>query len=148
MSATERSVFVVVSGLESERAELRAFAMAAAVLGVPLRPVNDFVETRRVENGKEVRYVAWYLEQCSPDQIHKTNELLKWWRDPAWLKANPAHPLAQFREYWQALKDAEAHEKQSLVLAAITRGNRHAHIPIFPPIPEEKKKQILTMLES
>lgn len=147
MNDPERSVFVVVSGLESERAELRAFAMAAAVLGVPLRPVNDCVETRRVEGGKEVRYVAWYLEQCDAAKIYKTNELLKWWRDPAWLAANPEHPLARFREYWQALKDAEAHEQNCLVLAAVTRGKRHVHIPMYPPITEERKKQLLAMLD-
>ncbi len=147
MSRAERSVFVVVSGPEAEREELRAFAMAAAVLGVPLRPVNDFVETRRVEDGRETRYVAWYLEQSDASQQQKTNELLRWWRDPKWLAENPTHPLAMMREYWQALRDAAAREKTGLILAAITRGKKHAHIPIQPPISPERKNKILEMLE-
>lgn len=138
------SVFVVISSLAEERDDLRAFAMACAVLGVQLRPVNDFVEKRRMVNGKEVRHVSWYLEQASPDKTQKTNELLGWWKDPEWLAANPTHPLALLKEYWQALKDAKAHEEQTVPIAVVTRGKRHVELPY--DIDPERKKQLLQML--
>jgi hypothetical protein len=144
----ERRAFVTINGPDSQREELRAFAMAAAVLGVPLRPLNDFVEyRRRKEGGGGVQIdVAWFLEQRSPDGEQKTNQLWLWWNDPAWLSANPGHPLARFKEYWQALKDARAHEEKVVPLAVVTRGNRTLHIP-FDVTPERKAKLLALLNE-
>lgn len=144
MPAEIRSVFVIVSGPESQRAELRAFAMAAACLGVHLRPTNDFVEKRRLQNGKEVRSCEWYLEQADPAKIHRTNELRKWWDDPAWVAAHPEHPLAVLREYWNALQDAAAHEQKTVPLAVVKKGNKYAFIPL--DCEPDRKKKLLQML--
>lgn len=139
------SAFVLASGPEEDRAEIRAFAMAAAVLGVKLRPFNDFVEKRRMVDGKEVRTVEWYLEQTDPLQRHKSAELLKWWNDLEWLKANTDHPLALLKEYWTALKDAEQHEKDAVPIAVVCRGKKYAFIPY--DCPQDRKQKLLKMLE-
>jgi hypothetical protein len=146
--AGERRVFVALNVPESERGALRGFVMAAAVLGVRLAPVNDCIEYRRVgSDGKPVRSVSWFLEQSDPKRVYRTAELYRWWRDPAWLAANPTHPLALLREYWQALQDAEAREKSALILAAITRGNRHLHLPLNTNLDPERKAKLLELLE-
>ncbi len=65
---------------------------------------------------------------------------------PRLAGANPTHPLAMFREYWQALKDAQAHEATgALFLSVITRGKRHVHIP--RNLDPERKAQLLQMLD-
>lgn len=125
--------------------------MAAALLGVPLRPFNDFVEKRRIQEGKEVRTVEWYLEQSDEKKEFKTTELLKWWRDPAWVAANPKHPLARFREYWNALKDACAHENQAVPIAVKVRelgGGRKRAVFIPFDITPERKKELLEMFNA
>lgn len=143
----EKRVFFTLNGPDSDREEIRAFIMAAAVLGVPLRPVNDFVEYRRRKEGGGVQIdVAWFLEQRSPDGQVKTNQLWLRWNDPAWLAANPQHPLALFKEYWQALKDARAREERVVPLGVVTRGEKTLHIP-FDVTPEKKAKLLALLNE-
>jgi len=149
MSDPSRRSFVSLNVPVEERADLRAFVMAAAVLGIPLAPINDFVEYRRVDaTGQPKQTVSWFLAQRDPTGRYKTNALYRQWRDPAWLAANPEHPLALMRAYSAALRAGEAHEATGgLILAAITRGQKHAHIPLNTDLDPVRKQQLLDMLD-
>jgi hypothetical protein len=141
-----RRAFFTVNAPVADREKLRCFAMAAALLGVPLRKRNDFVITRRVESGARVDMIAWNFNLKSRDGQYKAALLWKWWNDPEWLAANPTHPLAIYREFAQALEDAAAHEATAIPLAVFSHGRRYAHIPIN--CKPERKEKLLALLRS
>jgi len=141
-----RRSFFAAHAPVADRAQLRAFAMAAALLGVPLAEQNDFILTRRVEAGKSVELVSWYLATKSADGRFKTAQLWAWWNDPEWLAANPTHPLAIYREFADALRDAAAHEAATPAIAVLTRGARRAFIPVN--LPADRKKKLLELFET
>lgn len=70
---------------------------ALTTLGVPEHPDKRFAYTdtrTAIEGGAVRRVLKWCLLSKSSDGVYKTQQLIKWWHDPAWLAANPTHELA------------------------------------------------------
>jgi hypothetical protein len=123
--------FFAARGFDRDRAELRAFAMAAVVCGVPLRP-TPFFDRRSAAPGGQQRKIGWLLEAESPDGTVEASKLWQQWRDPAWREANPDAPITLLRAYWDALQEAERREPDYAELE-FTKGNRAVTVPAHWP---------------
>jgi hypothetical protein len=122
--------FFSARGLESDRVVLRGFAMAASLLGVPLRPVPFTDRTRATPAGK-VRELAWLLDDEGPGGLEAA-KLWEQWHDKAWREAHPDAPISLLRAYWDALQEAEKREPDYAELE-FTRGQRSLTVPAHWP---------------
>ena len=132
--------FFAARGFEEDRVALRGFAMAAAVLGVPLQPV-PFVDRRSATPDGPRRELAWLLDAESPDGRLETEKLWRKWNDAAWRERNPDAPISLLRRYHDALLEAERREPDYAELS-FTRGLRSCHVPASWP-----KERILEALK-
>jgi hypothetical protein len=121
--------FFAARGSESDRAALRGFAMAAAVLGIPLRPIPFTDRTRATPSGK-VRELAWLLEDETAGV--ETVQLWERWHSPTWREANPDAPITLLRTYWDALLEAERREPDYAELL-FNKGKRSLTVPATWP---------------
>jgi hypothetical protein len=121
--------FFAARGSESDRVALRGFAMAAAVLGIPLRPIPFTDRTRATAAGK-TRELAWLLEDEAAGL--ETAKLWQQWHSAAWREANPTAPITLLRSYWDALQEAERREPDYAELL-FTKGNRAVTVPAHWP---------------
>lgn len=121
--------FFAARGFEADRVAIRGFAMAAAVLGIPLRPVPFTDRTRATTDGK-VRELAWLLDDKAGDI--EAAKLWQQWHSKEWREANPDAPITLLRAYWDALQEAERREPDYAELLFI-KGKRHLTVPAHWP---------------
>lgn len=123
--------FFAARGFDQDRVALRAFAMAASVLGVPLQPV-PFVDRRSATSEGPRRELAWLLDAESPDGRLETENLWRQWNDAGWRERHPDSPISILRRYHDALLEAERREPDYAELA-FSRGNRTLTVPAAWP---------------
>jgi hypothetical protein len=123
--------FFAARGFDHDRAALRAFAMAAVVCGVPLRPI-PFYDQRSVADGGSKRKIGWLLEAESADGRIEAARLWERWHDASWREANPDAPITLLRAFWDALQEAERREPDYAELC-FNKGNRSVTVPAAWP---------------
>ncbi len=124
--------------------ENTAMVAALVTLGVPFYAPQPFLETRETLNEQEKRTVTWCLQTKSSDGRFKTRELIQWWRDEAWLAANPEHPLAYVKAAIANHQRFAAAMKTSIPLALVRKGKRFALIPLDAT--SKRRQQLLDLL--
>lgn len=91
-------------GADSDREEIRAFAMACATLGHKLSS-PPFLDREGIgEDGKKHRRLAWSIDG---EDAKKT---LDQWNSPAFRSANPDHPVTVMWQFWVNWKAARENE--------------------------------------
>jgi len=114
----------------AEREALRQFAMAAVTLGAELRAKEDFLDREYLNHEAggtvRVREVFWFFSSSwTRDRKYRLSDLWKWWNDPAWIRANDGHPLAELRVYADNINAAAAHEAACPPKVMVINGKRH-----------------------
>ena len=130
-----------VAPVSSDNTEMVA---ALVTLGVPFYEAQPFLETREIVDGQEKRTVTWCLETKTADGRFKTRELIQWWRDDAWLHANPEHPLAYAKAAVANYRRLVAGIETSVPLALVRKGRKFALIPFDAP--PARRQQLLDSL--
>jgi hypothetical protein len=137
--------FFTYGGEDQDREEVRAFAMACATLGVPLRQPRSFIDRASVSpHGVMQRRLAWMLESRSPDGKWITAEMRTQWESDQWRADNPWHPLTLLWQFAQNLRAAAAHEKTCEEIV-ISRGQWKVTVP--RNWPREKILEAIKKLE-
>ena len=121
-------------------------AMVAALVSLGVQPYDSqpYLETREIVDDIEKRVVTWCLQTRSEDLRFKTRELIAWWHDEAWLKANPEHPLSYAKAAVANFQRLSAGVNASVPLALVRKGKKFALIP-FDASPE-RRQQLLDLL--
>lgn len=120
---------------------------ALTTLGVPEHPDRRFAYTDTREslpNGAVRRILQWSLLTKSKDGVYKTNQLMKWWHDPEWLRANPTHELAILKDGLGNMMRLGARIRLTPPIEVYRKGRHLAMIPT--QLPEEKQKEALAKL--
>lgn len=148
----ERSYAAVAIGGDGPPSTSPTFALVVALLTLGARPlpVCPVIETVE-EIGGAVRHDHVWMFGDRADAGFETDKLRKWWSDPAWLEANPTHPLALLRrreafdgipsEILDRSRRIEAwlreELKKSVPLAVVRKGQKRVLIPIDATPAEE-----------
>lgn len=105
---------------------------ALRTMCVALHPSPNFGFYSKIEevNGKPRRVWRWILAARSADGTYETNQLRKWWNDPAWLAANPTHEFAMVCKVLRNMGVHAAEVRAKVPRNVIRRGKLAAHIPV------------------
>ncbi|MCX6968199.1 MAG: hypothetical protein NTZ46_10575 [Verrucomicrobia bacterium] len=144
MQEGDKICIVRETGVDPLASENTMLVAALVTMGVAFYDAQPYLETREIVNGEERRTVTWCLATKTADGRFKTRELIQWWRDAAWLAANPEHPLAYAKKAvanYQRLVDGV---KSTAPIGIIRKGGKFAMIP-FDAAPE-RRQQLLDSL--
>jgi len=96
---------------------------------VSLHPAFGFKILVIERDGKPETVWRWVLAPQSQDGLYHTAQLIKWWRDPHWLKANPRHEFAIVSASLKNMGVQAAEVRRTVSRAVVRRGRNEAHIP-------------------
>lgn len=144
MQEGDKICIVRETGADPVTSENTELVATLVTLGVPFYDEQPFMETREIVNGEERRTVTWCLRTKTEDGRFKTRELIQWWKDEAWLHANPEHPLAYAKAAIANHQRLVAGVKISAPVALVRKGKKFALIPFDAP--PARRQQLLDSL--
>ena len=144
MQEGDKICIVRETGGDPVTSEHTAMVAVLVTLGVPFYETQPFLETREIINAEEQRTVTWCLGTKTEDGRFKTRELIQWWKDEAWCRANPEHPLVYAKAAVTNLQRLTAGVKTSVPVALVRKGKKFALIP-FDASPS-RRQQLLDAL--
>lgn len=101
---------------------------ALLTLGAQLDETQPYQEFREVVDGQPRRQVMWLLKEKTLTGV-AVQDLVKQWRDEAWLKANPESPLAHIKCAIENYRQLVIAIKSSVPVSIVRRGRKLAIIP-------------------
>jgi hypothetical protein len=105
---------------------------ALTTLGVPepSEPGMGYADFREVApDGTVHRVLRWTLLDASADGRYQTQDLIKWWRDPVWLAANPTHELAILKVGLENMLRLAERIAKTPYTQVLRKGRRQLHLP-------------------
>jgi len=133
----------IIQGADAQ--ENLALVAALTALGVPFYAEQPYLETREIVHGEERITVTWCMKTSTADGRFKTQELIRWWHDEAWLAANEDHPLAYARAAAVNYRRIADGVKGSAPVGIVRKGSKFALIPF--DVSPERRKELLDSLE-
>jgi hypothetical protein len=121
---------VRVRNPESVCCDVALMVCALRSVGVGLHPQFAFYAWREEIAGETVTMWRWVLAAKSSDGLYKTADLMKWWRDPAWGKANPKHEFAIVCAAMRNMGVQASEVRAQVPRVVVRRGEMEAHIPV------------------
>jgi hypothetical protein len=118
---------------------------ALTVLGISLDADCPYQETREMVDGHEQRVVTWVLKPVSDCMRFDTQEMIRAWNDPEFVRANPEHPFSYIKQTFENHAQIVAGVSAQAPLALIRKGKRIALIPMDAT--PERREELLTALE-
>lgn len=139
---------IIIRDVDTDPLTSPTTAMIAALtaLGIPLDTDCPYQETRELIDGREQRVVTWVLKPASFCGRFETQEMLKAWADPDFVKRNPEHPFAYIKQAFENHARIVETALTQAPLALIRKGKRIALIP-FDATPE-RREELLTELDA
>lgn len=144
MKEKERFVTFVAKGDEAIT-EVRDLVCGLCTLGAKLLPEMGVVRLLETKPDGAVYRVEKYVLADKLATGEDVRSLVKQWRSPEWLAANPQTPLAWVRQAVVNTSAFRASLAKVSPLAVVRRGRRKALIPVDAT--EERKKELLERLE-
>ncbi len=103
---------------------------AMRTVGVGAHPLFKFSNTVEEIEGAPVVTWRWVLAAKSADGVYKTRELMKWFMDEAWMKANPRHEFAVVSRVVRNMGVHAAEVRGRVQRAVVRHGRDKAYIPV------------------
>jgi len=144
MQEGDKICIVRETGIDPVSSDNTEMVAALVTLGVPFYEAQPFLETREIVDGEEKRIVTWCLGTRTTDGRFKTRELIQWWKDEAWLRANSEHPLAYAKAAIANHQRLVVGVRTSAPLALVRKGRKFALIPFDAP--PARRQQLLDSL--
>jgi hypothetical protein len=149
---SQESLHIIKDDQPPLKSATTAMIAAAATSGIGLSGNQPFVHAiESDETGQPKRTVVWCLADTEiefapnfPDERITTAEFVRRFRDVAWRKANPDHPIAYMAWYAENLSNLRTQIRESKPLLMIRRGRKVAFIP--QDCPPERREKILSLL--
>lgn len=141
-----RGKCVIVSARNPATVAVPEALMVCALLamGVPQHPQLPFQILHLEENGAPIVLWRWTLKDKTKNGLYETEQLIKWWRDPAWFERNPQHEFAIVRHGLLWFAEHAKAVRASTPRAVIRHGLLEAHIPIT--LPADHREHIIGQL--
>ena len=106
--------------------------MVCALRSVGVKPHPQFAFSATVEeiDGAKLTLWVWVLAPKSSDGLYKTDQLIAWWKDAAWLKANPQHEFAIVVAALRNMGVQASEIRAKVPRLIVRRGRDQARIPM------------------
>lgn len=98
-------------------------------LGVPAHPRAPFTIEQEEINGALVTRWLWVFHAQTLDGKYRTGDLIKWWKDDAWLRAHPEHEWTIIRTALVNMGEVARRVRETQARTIVRQGNLAAHIP-------------------
>lgn len=129
-----RWVRIPVKAPQSVCCDESLMVCALRSVGVRLHPVFGFSKFVEESAGAPVTSFRWVLADRSVCGTYKTEKLIAWWKDAAWMKANPTHEFAIVATALRNMGAQAGEIRGRIARVVVRRGRDEAHIPVtFSP---------------